>query len=94
LLHLLIIKIDPPACDELSRVEASHNPGPDRSPVRYSPNLGLQLRIGNINISKRVAPGRALGILGTFNFRHFYEQLIMACNLRMPQQHKKNVRKI
>ena len=44
------------------------NPGPDRSPVWYAQKLGLQWQIGNINIHKRVATGRALGILA--HFRH------------------------
>lgn len=38
-----LIQIDPPACDELSRVEANLNPGPDRPPVRLAADLGLKL---------------------------------------------------
>ena len=44
------------------------NPGPDRSPLRSTHKLGLQSHIGNISIHARVAPGRALGILGILQF--------------------------
>jgi len=47
-----------------SGAKRHHNPGPDRSPIRYiqKGRFAIMYR-GDINIRGRVAPGRALGTL-------------------------------